>query len=67
MREINWTSNGGYKCGYTTTKSGCKAFISQVQRTTGAKPLFSLFIEGDKRNVATRATLEKVNQILENR
>ena len=64
--NLKWESIGGYEHAYTTTKSGLKAHISNVQ-SCGCRPLYSLYIEGDKRNVCTRATLEKINQILESR
>lgn len=67
--NIIWKSIGGYKSGFATTKSGLKACIVEVQRSTSGRSLYSLCIEGEmsNRNVATRATLEKINQILESR
>ena len=66
--RIEWNANGyGNITGYAETKSGLKAFINKVQRTTGIKPLYSIWIEGDKKNTATRATIETINKILEER
>lgn len=65
--NIIWESVGGYVHGYTTTKSGLRAHVADVQSSCGCRPLYSLYIEGDKRKACTRATLEKINQILESR
>ena len=67
--NIIWKTTGGYKTGFATTKSGLKACIVEVQRSTSGRSLYSICIEGEmcNRNVATRATLEKINHILESR
>ena len=67
--NIIWKTTGGYRIGFATTKSGLKACIAEVQRSTSGRSLYSLCIEGEmcNRNVATRATIEKVEQILESR
>ena len=67
--NIIWKSIGGYRTGFATTKSGLKACIVEVQRSTGGRSLYSLCIEGEmsNRNVATRASIEKVVKILESR
>lgn len=67
--KIEWKYAGGYKSGTATTKSGLRACIGTVMRTSGRsrKELYTLYIEGDERNAATRATLETVMQILEAR
>ena len=66
--DIVWERVGGYKRGATNTKSGKKAFIVPVLRyTRGVRQLYSVYIEGDKRIACTRATIEKVEQILESR
>ena len=67
--NIIWKTVGGYRYGYTTTKSGLKACIVEVQRSTSGRSLYSICIEGEmsNRNVATRASIEKVERILESR
>lgn len=67
MIKIDWVGTAGFQQGYAVTKSGKNAYICQAYQTTGVKCYYSVFIEGDKRNAATRATIEKVQQILESR
>ena len=67
MIKISWQFIGGYAYGCTTTKSGLTARVAEVQRSRTGKHLFSLYIEGDERNACTRATIEKVEKILESR
>lgn len=65
--EIKFERCAGCEYAYVKTKKGLDAFIQKAQTTRGCKEYFSIYIKGDKRNVATRATLEKVMEILESR
>lgn len=67
MIKIEWQFIGGYKYAVTTTKSGILARVVEVQRTKSGKSLYSVYIEGDERHAGTRASIEKVEQILESR
>ena len=63
MIQINWVRGFGY----AKTSSGKKACISPIYQTSVGGDYYSLYIEGDKRNAATRATLEKIQKILQSR
>ena len=63
--KIEWTKSG---TGYAETKSGKKAIICETMATgRRRRQYYSLFIAGDKTNAATRATLEKIVAILNER
>ena len=67
MIKLNWQVIGGYVYANTTTKSGLRARVVEVQQTRKGTPLYSIYIIGDERYACTRATIEKVEQILESR
>ena len=67
MIKLNWQVIGGYVYANTTTKNGLHARIVEAQRTSKGRPLYSVYIDGDERYACTRATIEKVEQILESR
>ena len=67
MIKLNWQVIGGYVYANTATKSGLHARIVEVQRSRKGIPLYSIYIDGDERYACTRATIEKVERILETR
>ena len=64
--RIKWEheSNSKHWYGLAITKSGKRCSINECDHMVG-KRYFTVFIEGDKKHCATRATLEKVYQILD--
>lgn len=67
MIKLNWKVIGGYVYADTTTKTGLHARVVEVQRSRKGSPLYSVYIIGDERYSCTRASIEKVEQILETR
>ena len=68
MIKLNWKVIGGYVYTDTTTKSGLHTRVVEAQRNRKGRALYSVYIIGDdKRYTYTRASIEKVEQILQSR
>ena len=62
QNEITWTQHGMFMSGMAVSASGKKVCITEAMTKKGK--YYTVFVEGDKRNAATRATIEEVNRII---
>ena len=63
--EIKWTKCGMWTRGEATTASGKKVAITEAVTKKGK--YYTVFVEGDSRQAATRATLQEVHRIINTR
>lgn len=63
--KIEWEVHGMWTSGKAVSKSGKKVLITEAATKKGR--YYTVFVEGDERNAATRATLREVHRIIETR
>lgn len=65
IHKIKWRQNGMFRSGSAVSASGKRVAVTEAMTQKGK--YYTVFVEGDKRNAATRATIEEVNRIIATR
>lgn len=63
--EITWTRHGAFISGKAISNSGKEICITEANTRKGR--YFTVYVAGDERQAATRATIEEVNRIIRTR
>lgn len=63
--KIEWTTHGMWTSGKALSASGKQVFITEAATKKGK--YFAVYVEGDTKKAATRATLQEVYRIINTR